>query len=111
MRFKYFRACSVFFGLSFVGGLFWSIFSITTTHDNEQIVAGVGLFGISAIGVSSFLTYFLLATNRQDSDVIPIEIPKNIPDSVLILIYEGNCVNIATSEKSPPKFVVFEPES
>ena len=105
MRFKYFRACSVFFGLSFVGGLFWSIFSITTTHDNEQIVAGVGLFGISAIGVSSFLTYFLLATNRQDSDVIPI------PNEVFIVIYEGDCINIATGTQTPPKVVVFEPES
>jgi hypothetical protein len=43
----------------------------------------------------------LLATNRQDSDVIPIEIPKKIPDSLFIVIYEDNYVNIATSDQSP----------
>ena len=108
MQIKYFRACTVLFGLSLTAGLFWSIFSVIITHDNEQIVAGVGLIGISAIGVSSFLTYLLLVANQPGSSIVPIERPKNIPDKVFIEIYEGDIINIGTSADTPLTFVVFE---
>ena len=108
MQIKYFRACTVLFGLSLTGGLFWSIISIIITHDIEQIVAGVGLIGISAIGFSSFLTYLLLVANQPGTSVVPIERPKNIPDKVFIEIYEGDIINIGTSAGTPLTFVVFE---
>jgi len=108
MQIKYFRAFTVLFGLSLTGGLFWSIISVIITHDNEQIVAGVGLIGISAIGVSSFLTYLLLVANHTGSSVAPIERSKNIPDEVFIMIYEGDIINIGTSADTPLTFVVFE---
>jgi len=102
--------------LSFTCGLFWSICAITIIQDKTQIVAAVGLIGISAIGgTSSFLTYLLLSTNRIEPDVLRIDIREsqpNISDIILIgMVYEGDIVNIATGTNTPIKIVVFEPHS
>ncbi len=116
MQREYFRVCSVLMALSFTCGLFWSICAITIIQDKTQIVAAVGLIGISAIGgTSSFLTYLLLSTNRIEPDVLRIDIREsqpNISDIILIgMVYEGDIVNIATGTNTPIKIVVFEPHS
>ena len=112
---EYFRVCTVLMGLSFMGGLLWSICSITVSQDKAQVVAGVGLIGLSGIGGTwSFLTYILWGTRRVDSDVLRINVRErpNITDIVIIgSVYEGDIINIATGLNTPIKIVVFEPHS
>lgn len=112
---EYFRACTILMGLSFIGGLLWSICSITVSQDKAQVVAGVGLIGLSGIGGTwSFLTYLLWEARSVDPDVLRINVRErpNITDIVIIgSVYEGDIINIATGVNTPIKIVVFEPHS
>jgi hypothetical protein len=112
---EYFRACTVLMGLSFIGGLLWSICSITVSQEKAQVVAGVGIIGISGIGGTwSFIAYLLWGARRVDPDVLRINVRErpNITDVVMIgTVYEGDIINIATGLNTPIKIVVFEPHS
>jgi hypothetical protein len=102
-------------GLSFIGGLLWSICSITVSQEKAQVVAGVGIIGISGIGGTwSFIAYLLWGARRVDPDVLRINVRErpNITDVVMIgTVYEGDIINIATGLNTPIKIVVFEPHS
>ena len=112
---EYFRVCTVLMGLSFIGGLLWSICSITVSQDKAQVVAGVGIIGLSGIGGTwSFLTYILWGARSVEPDVLRINVRErlNITDIVMIgSVYEGDIINIATGVNTPIKIVVFEPHS
>jgi hypothetical protein len=100
-------------GLSFISGLLWSICSITLTQNKIQVVAGIGVIGISAIGgTGSFLIYLLSDTNSIETGVLTINVRER-PDVTIIgiVLYEGDSINIATGENTPIKIVVFEPHS
>ena len=107
MRRAYLLACAVLMGMSFAGGLVWSICAITITRDKTHVVAGVGLLGGSAVaGVWSGLAFAL----RGARAVATIEVRprrETIEDTTLVL-REGAVVSVATSATSPPKIVVFE---
>ena len=110
---NYFRVFIALMGLSFISGLLWSIFSITVTQDKIQVVAGIGVIGISAIGgTGSFLIYLISGTHSIETGVLTINVRER-PDVTIIgmVLYEGDIINIATGENTPIKIVLFEPHS
>lgn len=112
---NYFRLFTVLMGFSFISGLLWSICSITVSQDKVQVVAGIGLIGLSAIGgTGSFLIYLLLGDHNTEPHVLRINVREkpNITNVAIIgMVYEGDIINIATGENTPIKIVVFEPHS
>ena len=81
-------------------------------HKIEDIVTGVCLIGISAIGgVLSFVTYLLYGVDNREPDLIRIDVREknNISmRSLSILLYETDIVHVAVGPNTPPKIVLFE---
>ena len=112
LRTEYFQAWAVLMGLSFTGGVTWSIFGIVVIHKIEHIVTGVCLVGISAVGsVLSFVIYLLYGLDTRQSDLVRIDVREknNISaKSLTILLCETDIVHIAVGPNTPSKIVVFE---
>ena len=109
---KYFRVCAILMGLSFTGGLLWSICGIVIMHNKEQVVAGVCLTGLSAVGgFWSFLTYLLAVPQTIEPSIITIDVRDKSTKVLSFIVYDTDIVHVATGPNTPSKIVVFESHS
>ena len=110
----YFIVGAILIGLSFIGGIGWSIYGIVM-YKKEQVVSGVCLTALCLIGETClFLTYlFWSSENRQLSlTTIDVQQKRNITSNTFIgLMYEGDLVHIVIDPNTPPKIVIFESHS
>lgn len=118
MRIKrnYFRACTILMGLSFTGGVLWSICGIVIMHNKDQVIAGICLTGFSMIsGIWSLLSYLLSGgAETRETDVVTVNVREkfNISTKALnVLVYDTDIVHLATGLNTPSKIVIFESHS
>jgi hypothetical protein len=102
-------------GAAFVAGIVWAMCAIFVTHDQTQVVAGVGLLGLSAVaGTGAFLLSLRPATvpHRYRASVVHVRAAAAAAAAAERLSCELDCeyesVMIATGDDTPPKVVYVE---
>lgn len=107
-------------GAAFVSGIAWSMYSIFVSHDQTQVVAGVGLIGISAVvATGSFLLVVRPAVAPYRASVVYVRGPATgltgpmgPTEETPLLSCEVDCeyesIMIATGDDTPPKVVFVE---
>lgn len=96
-------------GAAFVAGIVWAMCAIFVTHDQTQVVAGVGLLGLSAVaGTGAFLLSLRPATvpHQYHASVVHVRAAAERLSCELDCEYES--VMIATGDDTPPKVVYVE---
>ena len=102
----YFLVGAILMGLSFGGGIGWSVYGIVM-YKKEQVISGVCLTALCLIGETClFLSY--LFWNRERSVITTIDVQEKFNNTLICLIYEGDTVHVITDPNTPPKIVVFE---
>jgi hypothetical protein len=106
---EYFLVGAVLMGLSFCGGIGWSVYGIVMSK-KEQVISGVCLTSLCLIGETClFLTYlFWNSENRERNVIKTIDVLEKFNKALICSIYEGDTVHVVIDANTPPKIIVFE---